>query len=699
MRHSDARTSQLLPGLPAEDRERSPFTGWTNAHWERAADVLLMSARKHASAKHASVNLPGGRPGRRSAAFDGLEGFARTFLLAAFRLRAGGGHAPGDLVGGYTEGLLAGTDPASGEAWPRIGSYSQAAVEAASIAIALYETRPWLWNLLNDRERERIATWLGAVNGKTYVFNNWLLFPVVVNAFLKAVGAEFSQQEIERNLDTVDSFYRRDGWYSDGPGQSFDHYNSWAFHFYTAMWSRMDGDRNDAARAAVFDGRLKRFLADYRCLFAGDGAPVHQGRSLLYRFAAAASVWAGAIRDASPVSPGETRRLASGALQYFLRHGAVRDGILQMGWHGEFLPGVQGYSGPASAYWASKGFFGLVIPAEHEVWRAKEEPLAVERSDFSRALPGPGFLISGTKADGVVRLVNHGSDHFPVEAHRPSDPHYRKLAYSTHTAPNVAGDADRRDLDSQVNLVDDRGRIGDRGRIHTIAVQDRFAASFHFPREWPAALPPASRSLPDRAVRRLRRVLLGLKLHLPDWRERVETVSIAVPPGEVRVTHVLSPELRGVRDGGFALAADQPLTRRTGGVWSMVRRPDGLASLVANLHGYDTADTHFEEGINAFGHYSATPYLAAAHAVVPERIYVSLVMLTGSDFDPEEAVAAVRVQVDRRRVTVECADGEAFLVHLLEPASCDGSFAETLVREPARFVRRSRDGSVHVIRG
>jgi hypothetical protein len=246
----------------------------------------------------------------------------------------------------------------------------------------------------------------------------------------------------------------------------------------------------------------------------------------------------------------------------------------------------------------------------------------------------------------------------------------------------VASDANRRDIDGHVTLTEDGRRIGDRARIHPIAFEDRFAASF-FPPEWPAVPAPARRSLPIRAVRRLRCALLGCRMHSPDWRERVETVSIALPPGQIRVTHVLSPERRGVRDGGFALAADEPLMRRAGRARSMVRCPDGLTSLVANLHGYDAADTHFKEEVKAFARYSATPYFAANEIVAPERVHVSLVILTRADLDPEEAVAAVRVHVDRRPVTTECANGEAFLVHHLEPATCDASFAEMLVSEPA----------------
>jgi hypothetical protein len=72
--------------LPPEDRRLSPLTGWTRAHWEHVADVLLEGVRPHQSRGHALIFIPDSRgiaPRRRS---DGLEGFARTFLLAAARL-------------------------------------------------------------------------------------------------------------------------------------------------------------------------------------------------------------------------------------------------------------------------------------------------------------------------------------------------------------------------------------------------------------------------------------------------------------------------------------------------------------------------------------------------------------------------------------------------------------------------------------
>ena len=72
--------------LPPEDRRLSPITGWTRAHWEHVADVLLEGVRPHQSPAHALIFIPDSRGIARRRRSDGLEGFARTFLLAAARL-------------------------------------------------------------------------------------------------------------------------------------------------------------------------------------------------------------------------------------------------------------------------------------------------------------------------------------------------------------------------------------------------------------------------------------------------------------------------------------------------------------------------------------------------------------------------------------------------------------------------------------
>src|SRR6478736_3193044 len=45
--------------LPADDRESSPYTGYTRAHWEAAADGLLRAAWQWATPGGALLDLPG----------------------------------------------------------------------------------------------------------------------------------------------------------------------------------------------------------------------------------------------------------------------------------------------------------------------------------------------------------------------------------------------------------------------------------------------------------------------------------------------------------------------------------------------------------------------------------------------------------------------------------------------------------------
>ncbi|MEU9987332.1 DUF2264 domain-containing protein [Streptomyces sp. NPDC048045] len=404
--------------LPAADRSTSPYTGYTRAHWEKAADVLLAAVEPCATPDRALYHLPGGHVSHSGRLSDGLEGYARTLLLAAFRRDE-------TALGRYAEGLAAGP----GGVWPRIADRSQPLVEAASIALALRLTRPLLWDRLDQSVRERTAVWLAdALTAEPWPCN-WELFPVTVGAFLAEIGhePEAARRAVDRGLERIDDWYVGDGWYTDGDGRKFDYYNGWAMHLYPVLHAWLAGDEG---LLALYGDRLERHLADHARLFGGDGAPLFQGRSLTYRFATTAPLWLGALTGRTPLTAGVTRRLASGALKYFLDRGAVDvRGLLTLGWHGPDTAVLQSYSGPASPYWASKGFLGLLLPPDHEVWTAAEEPGPAERADAVTPLAGPNWLLQSTRSDGVVRLHNHGSEDVRY------DPHYTRFAYSTVTRP------------------------------------------------------------------------------------------------------------------------------------------------------------------------------------------------------------------------------------------------------------------------
>ncbi|NGY60503.1 DUF2264 domain-containing protein [Lentzea sp. NEAU-D13] len=447
--------------LPEEDRTLSPHTGLTRTHWVAAADGLLAAAWRYASPTSAFLDLPG-RPSRSGVRSDGLEGYARTFLAAAFRTAHG--EDPHNWLERYAAGLVAGT---AGE-WPAITDVGQPMVESASVALGLRLTKPWLWDKLSTSQQDRAETWLREALRHVPAANNWYFFPYTVASFLEAAGRgdEETGRAKQRALELLEGWYRGDGWYSDGDGRAFDHYNGWALHLYPAL------DAHLSSRPITT--HLKEHLKSFHLLFGADGAPVYFGRSLTYRFAAASAIALGAVTGETPLSPGHSRQLISNNLRYFLDRGSLTDGLLSLGWHGPHEASLQPYSGPASPYWASKAFVCLLAGPDHPLWTEPEE-----RDDTNQtlALPGPGLLIQ--KHNGVTRLHNHGSDHvrpFEGEHATEDDPLYSRFAYSTSTGPT----AQKNPADNHISLVI-RGDRSVRRRIHPLGARDNWAASWHRP--------------------------------------------------------------------------------------------------------------------------------------------------------------------------------------------------------------------------
>ncbi|MCT4355746.1 DUF2264 domain-containing protein [Streptomyces sp. Je 1-79] len=590
---------------PPENRELSPYTGWTRAHWEDAADRLLLAVRPYASPRNGRVDLPGPRPSWSGIRSDGLEGHARTFLLAALRTAGARGADPHGHLAFHAEGLAAGTEAPGGDgpdAWPLLTDVRQAVVESASVALGLRLTRPWLWDTLDDRTRQRAVAWLLPALEPSPVDNNWWLFGLTVAGFLQDAGIETDRATatIDRSLDRIETWYLGDGWYSDGDNRAFDHYNGWALHFYPVLHAHLSGDRELLAR---YGPRLRAHLDDYVHLFDASGAPLPYGRSLVYRFAAAAAPWLGALTGHTPLTAGATRRLASGTLRYFLDRGACDEReLLTLGWHGPYAPIVQSYSGPASPYWASKGFLGLLLPADHPAWTDREEPLPVERADTVRPVAPAALLIQTTAADGLVRLHNHGSNHGAGDPAAEDDPGYGRYAYSTRTGPTAPPDH----ADNHFALVLD-GRVTRRGPATPAGTGPGWAASLHTP-------------------------LPGI---------RVLSATLAHGRAEVRAHLVLG-------------APDGTPVRQTG--WTTT--PDGPTVQLHAVHGYPRAAGTTELATGATLQGGPHTRTAALHGTTggAESLFVALASLTAEP-DPAPVTTLATVQVTGRTIHVTWQNG------------------------------------------
>jgi hypothetical protein len=629
--------------------------------------------RPYASPGNARIDLPGpaSGSGRES---DGLEGFARTFLLAAFRLSADGADDPDNLAEWYAAGLAAGTDPANPYRWPTIAEKDQAKVECASIALALHETRRWIWDRLDDPVRQRVVDWMSAMNGTFVWDNNWVWFPAVTEAFLRSVAAPVRTEDIEHAIARTDDWYVGDGWYSDGPEphlapgrehlRDFDNYNGWALHFYPLWYCRMAGAHADDGLRERYRARLHRFLTDAQHLVGADGAPLLQGRSLTYRYAMLAPFWAGAVFDATPLAPGLTRRLASGVVAHFIGNGCFDErGLQPLGWYGAFPPIRQSYSGPGSPYWSSKGFAGLVLPADHPVWTDTERPTALEGSDVAVTLSAPGWVVSGTRADGVVRLACHGGDHADPTRPGLDDPVYARHAFATHAGPELSEAARAAPVDSHVALLDGAGRPSHRRPSHRILVAGRVGVS-RSRAHWPTG---------DGSFR------------LGDW---VTTASVLRGAVEVRLARVdpagppaAAPpgEAAGpgrLRVGGWAVAGEAPppgssvVAAGNRGPAAWARGDGGHTSTVVGLRGLTDGGLARALDANPLGRHSAVPWVATAGLVGFGEVYAAAVVLSGvvaGDRAAERIRLAVEADDRGATVRVRWPDGAVDVVRLDPP--------------------------------
>ena len=609
--------------LPPLDRRLSPYTGLTREHWSAYADYLLQSAHRYATDDHANLHLPGASSayGPRS---DSLEAFARTFLLASFRIK-GDPEGTGWIADWYARGLDAGTNPANPDRWPTPGELGQAKVEAASLAVGLALTREVLWDKLPQRVQEQLIAWFETVIGEEYPPINWVWFQIVVETFLASVGGRYSDEDIDAGLAIHDSLYRGHGWFADGPERAYDHYVGWAFQVYPQLWELMASeDPRVKARAQLDGDRLADFLDDAVHLVGANGAPLIQGRSLIYRFAAAAPFWVGELSGHSRLSPGLSRRAASGILDYFVKRGSITDdGLLSIGWHGEFPGMKQSYSGAGSPYWAAKGMLGLALPAGHPVWTAVEEPLPVETGDTRRLLEAPGWQVDGTVADGVVRIRNHGTDHANAAVAVADSPLYARLGYSTATFPDLEPES----LDNAVVLLNGDGKATHRTGFDYLGQQDLDGVLVGVSRgtvNWIAVDPDAG---PDHGS--------GAKGTATPGPE-VTVVSVTRGAAELRLVRVrgtASVQEARLRIGGWPVDADA-------GVVSGIRPVAGFGSPL------DDAGIWRGDGPHPMGEQLTIPWIGTS-GTANDGDYAAVVILAGQEITEAEAVRFVPADQER----------------------------------------------------
>lgn len=372
--------------------------------------------------------------GESSAIYDdstiGIEGFARV-LWGLVPLWASG---DSDFLSKEVlTGIRNGVDPSNPAYWGKLNDYHQAFVEMTPMALGILIAPDKMWNPLTAEEKNNFNNWLLQLNDHDTPHNNWLFFRVLMNLAMKRVGAEYSAESIERDLNEIETFYLGDGWYSDGLTPQKDYYISFAIHFYSLIYAKLAKDE-DPERSEKMIRRAKKFAQEFIYWFSEDGSSLAFGRSLTYRFAQCSFWTALAFADVEAMPWGVIKGIVNRHFEdWFSKPILNEKGILTVGYAYANLNMAEGYNSPSSPYWAFKSLLMLALPKEHPFWQAEEEPLP--KLDAIKVMKHPRMIVTRPQENNVIALTSgQYADFEPVHCAEK----YCKFAYSSKYAFHVA---------------------------------------------------------------------------------------------------------------------------------------------------------------------------------------------------------------------------------------------------------------------
>ncbi|WP_051393156.1 DUF2264 domain-containing protein [Glycomyces arizonensis] len=335
---------------------------------------------------------------------------------------------PDDVWAALAATLARALDP--DDAWyiGDIDATNQRCVEAAAVGWGLALAPEKLWEPLDPKAKDKVASWLSKAHTTPVVDTNWHYFPVFAGHGLDRIGIERDRSVAEAHLERVGEFLLGDSAFEDGPGGRVDYYNPFAFHTYALLHYKLCGDDRYVEVAS-------RFARRFRSWFAADGSAVPYGRSLGYRFAQGSLWGALAAANVEAVPWGEAAGFARRHLAWWWDKPILDpEGRLTVGYGYPNDALVEQYLTAGSPWWAMKIFTGLLAEPSHPFW--------------AEAAAEPGPVVEPHKAARAVHVRDTGGNVIRLNGQaespkfRGGQETYGKFAYSTlagfsHYAPGT----------------------------------------------------------------------------------------------------------------------------------------------------------------------------------------------------------------------------------------------------------------------
>ena len=257
-------------------------------------------------------------------------------------------------------------------------------VDAAYFAESFIKGFDAIWCKLDDTTRSRYIEKFIHLRSEVPYYNNWLLFPAVIETFLNKAAGNGDNFRIIHALRKIEKWYVGDGWYSDGPNFAFDYYNSFVIQpMYVECL--MELESQGWGKAVLTKGltiqkaikRLQRFGCITERLISPEGMFPVVGRSITYRSAFLHSLSYLIYIDKLPdsLSYGQVRSAMTAVLANFFcgSQNYNSKGFLQLGFNGHQVEVADRYTNSGSLYIASLAFLPLGLPESHLFWTSPNE--------------------------------------------------------------------------------------------------------------------------------------------------------------------------------------------------------------------------------------------------------------------------------------------------------------------------------------
>lgn len=399
----DSPSRALTPSSGADDREY-----WVQL-LTRVAHPVLTALSERRLKETMPVEAPRGNVEERRQ-FTYLEALGRLLNGIAPWLESGPSSGDeGTLRIQYAslarQAIDAATDPASPDFMNFCGG-TQPVVDTAFLALAILRARTELWKKLDARVQRHVIAAFESSRKILPSYSNWLLFPATVEAALSLMGAWWDPMRVDYAVRTVNTWYKGDGLYGDGPDFHFDYYNS--FVIQPMLLNVLDtvSDTEPAWRSlkAEMTRRAQRYAAIQERLIGPDGAFPLVGRSLCYRFGAFHLLAEVTLRRQlhESIAPAQVRSALTAVMRRMIDAPGTFDknGWLNVGFYGHQPELAESYISTGSCYLCSAAWLPLGLPATDPFWADSSKPWTSKK-----AWNGESIAPDCAIADGVHSRV------------------------------------------------------------------------------------------------------------------------------------------------------------------------------------------------------------------------------------------------------------------------------------------------------